>query len=726
MKDEKIIEPVIDPKFLKPYNPAETESRIYELWEKSGAFQSKSANGRPAFSMVLPPPNVTGVLHLGHAEMIAIEDLMIRYKKMRGYDTLWVPGTDHAAIATQTKVEKMLTKEGKRRQDFDREEFIQLAEEYATASQKTIIAQLRKLGAALDWTRLAFTLDAPRQKAVKTAFKKMYDDGIIYRAYRVINWDPKGQTAISDDEIIYQSQKTTLYYFKYDQNFPIVIATTRPETKLGDTAIAVHPTDARYQTYVGQELEANFCGEKLKIKIIADDSIDPDFGTGAVGVTPAHSLTDFELAQRHNLILKPVINEHGRMIDAVTIGPGEKTVEARRKIVEFLKKENLLIKEEEIIHNLATAERSGGIIEPLPKLQWFVDVNKEFRGLTLKKLMRRAVETGEIKIVPERFVKIYFQWIDNLRDWCISRQVWYGHRIPIWYRPQADGSEEIYCGIETPDGQNWTQDPDTLDTWFSSGLWSFSVFGWPESNIELKKYHPLAVLETGYDILFFWVARMILMTTYLLGEVPFRTVYLHGLLRDKDGQKISKSLGNNIDPLSMIEKYGADALRLSLIIGVGPGNDSRVSEDKIRGYKHFANKLWNVARFVLSKISSETADGTANSSAGGNHDQKYLEEFERLKTEATADLENFRFDLAGEKLYHYLWHTLADEIIEEVKKRPAADQIPILSKIFPEMLILLHPFMPHVTEEIWQSLPAGLKKDTSLLINASWPYAANG
>jgi valyl-tRNA synthetase len=743
-------------KFLKPYDPLETEGRIYKLWEESGYFNPDACikdgvceKDADAFSIVLPPPNVTGVLHLGHTAMLAIEDIMVRYHRMNGKRTLWVPGTDHAAIATQSKVEKLLSKEeGKRKQDLGREEFLKRVEKFADESHSTIVGQLRKMGASVDWSREAFTLDEKRSLAVRTAFKQMYDDGIIYQGLRIINWDPKGQTTVSDDEVVHQEGKGKFYTFKYSKDFPISIATTRPETKVGDTAVAVHPDDPRYKEFIGKEYDMIFAGVPIHIKIVGDEAVDKDFGTGAVGVTPAHSTVDWDIAQRHNLPVKQVINEYGKMIVQTPELAGKKIAEAREIIVEWLKKENLLEKEEEIPQNLATAERTGGIIEPLPKKQWFVGVNKEFvlkhsniKGIasgektTLKKMMRAVVENGDTKIIPDRFEKIYYHWIDNLRDWCVSRQIWYGHQIPVWFcKFSKDGQSTPLCAnpivsVDTPKscphcGGTIERDSDTLDTWFSSGLWTFSTLGWPDTETpDFKNYHPTSVLETGYDILFFWIARMILMSGYLLGDVPFRTVYLHGLLRDTQGRKMSKSLGNGIDPVLMSEKYGADAVRLSLIIGTGPGNDMRISEDKIRGYKHFANKIWNVARFVLTSI--EGMD-TENAPELTSEDEDRLAQLENTISEITEDIEKYRFYLAGEKLYHYFWHTFADVIIEDSKPRlfgedekSKASAQWMLWMIFTNMMKALHPFMPFVTEEIWGMLPIKNKK---LLLIEKWPH----
>lgn len=710
--------PKMDDKFLKPYNPELTEGDIYKSWQDSGYFNPDKLPERhkEPYTIVLPPPNVTGTLHMGHAAMLAIEDILIRYKRMKGFKTLWIPGTDHAAIATQSKVEKELEKkEGIRRHDLGREKFLKKVDDFANESHDTIVNQIKKMGSSVDWSREAFTLDDKRSFAVRTAFKKMYDMGLIYRGNRIVNWDPKGQTTISDDEIVYEERKSKIYTFKYSKDFPISIATTRPETKVGDTAVAVHPDDSRYSEYVGKVYEVDFAGAKLSIKIVADSAVDPEYGTGAVGVTPAHSSIDADIASRHDIPSVQVINEFAKMMPNTGMVEGLKVSDARVKIVEWLKENNLLEKEEDTLQNISTAERTGGVIEPLPKLQWFIAVNKKFdkngKQTTLKEIMLDAVSSGKIEILPEHFEKTYFHWIENLRDWCISRQIWYGHRIPVWYK-----GDELYVGVEAPEGDGWEQDEDTLDTWFSSGLWTFSTLGWPEETNDLKTFHPTSVLETGYDILFFWVARMILMTGCLLDTIPFKTVYLHGLVRTAKGEKMSKSKPEtNIDPIDMISKYGADATRLSLIIGNGPGNDLKLSEDKIKGYKHFANKLWNIARFVLSSTEGEVLDEKT----------KIPDELQKLLDDVTQDIENYRLYLAGEKLYHYAWHEFADRVIEESKKilKEGTDDEKkevkqMLLVTLATLLKALHPFVPYVTEEIWKSMPV---KEKKMLIIEDWP-----
>jgi len=719
--------------FAKPYDPKEVEEKIYKTWEESGYFNPDNLPERhkKPFTIIMPPPNVTGILHMGHALMLAVEDIMIRFKRMQGYRALWLPGTDHAAIATQSRVEKDLAKtEKKSRHDLGRDEFVKRVEAFAKQSHDTIVSQIRVMGSSCDWSREAFTLDKSRTKAVRTMFKKMFDDGLIYRGFRIVNWDPRGQTTISDDEIVYEERTAKLYTFKYSKDFPIPISTTRPETKVGDTAVAVHPDDPRYKQFIGKEYDALFCGVSIHIKIIADESVEKDFGTGALGVTPAHSMIDWDMAKKHDLPAKQVINEFAKM----TVGDdrllGKKTMEARETIVEWLKAESLLEKEEVIKQNISTAERTGGIIEPLPKLQWFIDVDKAFtlqhseiKGIksgskvTLKDIMRIAVENGQIKIIPDYFSKTYFHWIDNLGDWCISRQIWYGHRIPVWYK-----GDERYCGVEDPKGEGWIQDEDTLDTWFSSGLWTFSTLGWPDETKDLKMFHPADILETGYEILFFWVARMILMTGYGLGTIPFRTIYLHGTVRDAKGRKMSKSLGNGIDPIDISKKYGTDAGRMALVVGNTPGTDMPLSEDKIRGYKNFANKIWQASRFVLTNT-QDFDDKTKPKLTAA--DKKTLKELNKLCKDITKQIDDFKFYTAAENLYHYFWHTFCDKIIEESKPRLSGENKAdrraaqyLLLDILKTNLKLFHPFMPHITEEIWTHIPLPEK---SLLIIEKWP-----
>ncbi len=718
-------------KFLKPYDHTQTEDSLYKKWEESGYLNpDNSPESDKTFSIVLPPPNVTGTLHIGHALGLSIEDIMVRYHRMKGFKTLWVPGTDHASIATQTKVEKELSKKGIRRQDLSREEFISHIEEFAQASHDTIANQVRKMGASVDWSREAYTLDEKRSLAVRTAFKKMYDDGLIYQGDRIINWDPKGQTTISDDEIVYQEEKTKFYYFKYG---PFTIGTARPETKFGDKYVVMHPDDARYKEYThGQKISLEWINGPMEATIIKDENIDMEFGTGVMTITPWHSAVDFEMAERHGLDKEQIIDQYGKLLPIAEEFAGMKISEAREKIIEKLREKGLLVKEEDYTHNIATAERTGATIEPQIMKQWFVAVNKPFKmgeshiegiatgqEVTLKQLMRHVVERELVSIHPlNRYERVYYSWIDNLKDWNISRQIVFGHRIPIWYK-----GDELYCGVEAPTGDGWEQDTDTLDTWFSSGTWTFSTLGWPENTKDLEMYHPTSMLETGHDIIFFWVARMILMSTYCIGQIPFENVYFHGLVRDKQGRKMSKSLGNIVDPLDIIKEYGTDALRMSLIVGNGPGNDLNFSDDKVRAYKKFANKLWNISRFILENIGSLDIKKPETLT---QNDQSYLDEFEAFSKDVDTDMKNYRYYLASEKLYAYIWHTFADIIIEAKKEALAgggADSQSaqyMLLTIFKKSCALLHPFMPFITEEIWQSIKSGSDKD---LIVHTWPIA---
>ncbi len=704
----------------KNYEPASNEPHIYRRWLDSGFFNPDTCIEKGVtkpdatpFTIMMPPPNVTGILHMGHAMMLTLEDVMIRFARMRGRRTLWLPGTDHAAIATQARVEKDIQKkEGKNRHDLGREELLRRIEQFAHESHDTIVSQIKVMGASCDWSREAFTLDEPRSKAVRTIFKKMYDDGLIYRGNRIVNWDPKGQTTISDDEILYEERAAKLYTFRYANNFPIPISTTRPETKVGDTAVAVHPDDTRYAQYIGKKYDVEFCGVPLHITVVADPEADPAFGTGAVGVTPAHSQIDWDIAQRHHLPVQQVINEHARMMINAPALKDKKVLEAREIIVTWLKTEGLLEKEEDTMQNVATAERTGGIVEPLPKLQWFINVNKEIpgRGKTLKDIMREPVANGSIAIIPDHFSKTYFHWIDNLRDWCISRQIWYGHRVPVWYN-----GDEIRVSPDAPVGVNWIQDEDTLDTWFSSGLWTFSTLGWPDKTQDLEIYHPTDVLETGYEILFFWVARMIMMTGYALGQIPFRTVYLHGTVRDVKGRKMSKSLGNGIDPIDVARKFGADAGRMALIVGNTPGTDSRISEDKIRAYKYFANKLWNITRFVLMSVDSADIPRclTERPEASTDADRDILAKLDEVTASMTDNLERFVIHEAANQVYQFAWHELADVYVEAYKKQPSPR---VLVWCLATVLKLAHPFAPFVTETLWEKL-AG---DTLLMVQP-WP-----
>ena len=900
----------------KAYDASHVEDSIYAAWEQSGVFNpdklpERNQKGEP-YCIVMPPPNRTGTLHMGHATMLAIEDLLIRFQRMQGKRTLWIPGTDHAAIATQVRVEQLLIKQGMKdpRKELGREKLLEKVIEFAEGSKRTINNQVRKMGSSCDWSRERYTFDTPRNIAVNRVFKMMFDDGVIERGYRIVNWDPQFQTTLSDDEVLSKEITGKLLTFTYDKDFPIAISTTRPETKFGDVAVAVHPEDERYASYVGQTFAPTFCGKRLSIKVIADAAVDPAFGTGALGVTPAHSMIDAEMAERHALETIQVIGQDGRMLPIVGEEFAGLTItEVRAKIEAALKEGGLLQKVEEVQQHLPIAERGGAPVEQLPMRQWFIRVNKPFalrqdtlnkwkKGdfVSLKELMIHAVESGQTTIVPDRFDKTYFHWINNLRDWCISRQIWFGHRIPVWYR-----GDEVVCST-TPMGEGWEQDPDTLDTWFSAGSWTFSALGWPlttlvymrhgkaRSNVEqfvdggskgdgnslteegveqvkrvtdelrrlgatrivsspihrarqtseivasalgipieyddrlcevglgkhdgateekfasvrgpidawrggaevpdeiesyasvsarmqavasdivrkyagetvlvishgdplnvyfdahdgsnvwgadyprnaephvirldssanvagdLDLYHPTNVLETGYDILFFWVARMILMSSYVLGEVPFKDVYLHGLVRDEEGRKMSKSLGNILDPLDLIPKYGTDAVRLSLVMGTTPGQDTKLSEAKIEGFRNFTNKLWNISRFVLMQI-GET-EGSSTIEPKTMADRWILARLNDVTRSITKKLETYQLSAAAEELRDFTWNDFADWYLEIAKIEKGKETI--LAHILKSVLAMWHPFMPFVTEYVW-----GLAGWSNMsLIVSDWPKAS--
>lgn len=708
------------------YDAKKYEAAIYQRWIASGLFNPDNLSlppTAPNYTIVLPPPNITDKLHLGHAAMLAIEDVLVRYHRVRGYRSLWLPGTDHAAIATQNVVEKMLYKqEGKTRYDYGRTEFLRRVWQFALPIQTTILEQIKKMGASLDWSRLAFTMDEPRQKAVRHMFVEMYNEGVIYQGERVVNWCPRCQTTLADDEVDYREQAAKLYTFKYSPDFPIPIATTRPETKLGDTAVAVHPQDERYKQYIGQVYSLDFCGQPLTLKIIADRSVDRNFGTGAVGVTPAHSLSDWQLAEKYNLPMVKVINNDGLLKDNLGPFSNLSTLAARELIVAELKKLGLLIKEETVINNLSVCYRCGTPIEPLPSKQWFISVDKplaRLNGHSLKTAAYEVVKNGQIKFTPQRFTKRYLEWMDNLHDWCISRQIWFGHQIPVWYR-----GDEILVSETAPTEAGWTQDPDTLDTWFSSGMWTFSTLGWPDNwqagqkSGDLARFHPTQVLETGYDILTLWVSRMIMMSLFALGEVPFYEVYLHGLVLDDQGQKMSKSKGNGLDPVAMIELYGADAVRLSLLMGVTPGNDCRLGTSKIASCRNLVNKLWNIGRYILSIMPNKAVfvQNNLDLSSTTLADRWILGRFNNLVSTVSNYIEHYEFSLASEALRDFTWHDLADWYLEISKIETSKEKFNILAYIFKNLLILWQPFMPFVAEVLWDELGV----EDNLLI-APWP-----
>jgi len=714
-------------KISKTYEPQKYENKIYKFWEKSGFFNPDNLklpkNSKP-YTIILPPPNITDKLHLGHSSVLAIEDLLIRFHRMKGYRTLWLPGTDHAAIATQNAVEKKLLKEKDiTRHQLGKTEFLKEVWKFLRQTRTIILKQTKRMGASLDWSRIAFTLDDQRKKAVKKMFCDMYKEGIIYQGERIVNWCPRCHSTLADDELEYQKQKTKLYTFKYSPDFPITIATTRPETKLGDTAVAVNPKDKRYKKFIGKSYKVNFLNIPLKIKIITDRQVDMNFGTGALGVTPAHSLTDWKMAEENKLNIVKVINEDGKVKTGFGEFSGNSISQARKRIVSKLKKQKLLKKEEDISHNIALCYRCGTTIETLPSKQWFVAVDKKIKRLSNKSLKEKALELAEkkeIKFIPTRFTKRYLDWINNLHDWCISRQIWFGHKIPVWYK-----DKKIYVGENPPKGRGWTQDPDTLDTWFSSGMWTFSTLGWPDNFKNKKKFgdlarfHPTQVLETGSDILTLWVSRMIIMTVFALQEIPFENVYLNGLVLDKFGKKMSKSKGNGIDPIDMANFFGADAVRLSLLIGSTPGNDLRVSEENIKSSRNFVTKLWNIYRYgVTTYPHFKLEEKISPKNIKTLSDCWILSRLNSVIDEVTNNLKNYKFSLAGEKLQNFTWNELADWYLE-IEKIEKNDYV--LGYVLDKILKLWHPFMPFATEHIWQSFYAGKK----ILMVEKWPQTSN-
>ena len=712
----------------KAYSPQEWEDGLYQKWEDSGFFNPDNlTDATEPFVLMMPPPNVTGVLHLGHALENTLMDTMIRYQRMQGKKALLVPGTDHAAVATQARVEGNLVKSGKYtnpREELGREGLLEKIREYAEECKATILGQIRKMGTSADWSRLAYTFDEQRNQAVNEVFIKMFDAGLIYRGHRVVNWSVAGQSTCSDDELVHVERPGKLYTFTYSKDFPIPIATTRPETKLGDNAVAVHPDDKRYAQYIGQTFTVDVGAAKpLELQIIADEGIDPEFGTGALGVTTAHSPVDYAMYEKqkaagNDIGLIQVIGVDGKMTTAA--GPeyeGLSVEEARAKFVDWLRDQELLQNEEDTVQNVGTSDRFKDVVEPLPLTQWFVDVNKEIpgRGKSLKDLMREAVTTGhngdpnqKITITPTRFEKTYFRWIDNLRDWCISRQIWWGHRIPVWYR-----GDEVVASVDAPEGEGWVQDEDTLDTWFSSGMWTFSTLGWPSPNHELVQFHPTTWMQMGYEILFFWMARMVLFSTYIHDEIPFKDVYIHGMLRAKDGQKFSKSLGNGIEPLDVIAQYGTDALRYSLMAGVSPGNDSRFYEEKVESAQRMVNKLWNIARYTLMQggVVGELKPVTIA-------EQWIVSRLHELTRDVTTDIDSYAFSRAAERLREFTWNDLADWYVEASKTQQNPD---LIASVLHVLVRLWHPLMPYVTEVLWSELRTD--DESALAMVATWPKA---
>ncbi len=691
----------------KSYDFKEVEEKWYRFWEEKGYFRPRLDPRKPKFSVVIPPPNVTGSLHIGHALNNTIQDILVRYKRMDGYDTLWVPGTDHAGIATQNVVERELAREGKTRHDLGREAFLKRVWEWKERFGNRIIEQLKRLGASCDWSRLRFTMDEGLSRAVREVFVRLWEEGLIYRGDYIINWCPRCHTALADIEVEHRPTPGKLWYIRYplaEGQGEVVVATTRPETMLGDTAVAVHPEDERYRDLVGRKVRLPLLGRE--IPVIADPAVDPEFGTGAVKVTPAHDFADFEMAERHGLPRVKIMDEDGKMTPEAGPYAGLERFEARKRVVADLEAQGFLVKTEDYEVMLGHCYRCDCVVEPLLSKQWFV------RTKPLAQPATAAVENGFIRLVPENWNNLYFDWMHRIRDWCISRQIWWGHRIPAWTCEDCGKTSVAREDLEVcPEcgSRRIRQEEDVLDTWFSSALWPFSTLGWPEKTEDLRAFYPTSVLVTSFDILFFWVARMIMMGIHFMGNIPFRTVYIHALVRDEKGQKMSKSRGNVIDPVVMIEKYGADALRFTLAALAAQGRDIKLSEARIEGYKHFVNKIWNAIRFVLLNLKDFRPR------------ELPLEELplvsrwilSRLSytVERVRDrLEAYEFDQAALAIYHFFWHEFCDWYIEAAKlylrgeeARKATQEV--LLRVAEASLRLLHPFMPFVTEELWQALP---------------------
>ena len=702
----------------KAYDPSMVEARTYQFWMENGYFTPRIDPDKKPFVIIMPPPNVTGELHLGHALTAAAEDALVRWHRMQGDPTLWLPGSDHAGIATQVVVEKQLAKEGKTRHDLGREAFVARVWDWVRQYGRTISEQHKSLGASCDWSRELFTLDEGPSLAVRTTFVNLYNKGLVYRGNRIINWCPRCSTALSDLEVTHREVKSHLYYIRYrlddDPDSSISIATTRPETLLGDTAVAVSPDDPRFRAIVGKEVLLPRLARR--IPIIEDSVVDPDFGTGAVKVTPAHDPTDFDIAQRHHLPSITVIGADATMTEEA--GPqyrGLDRFRCREALLEDLRKDELLEKVEPYTHSLGHCQRCNTVVEPLASRQWFVKVGP------LAQRASEAVKTNRIRIVPRRFTKVYLNWMDNIRDWCISRQLWWGHRIPVWY---CDPCGHMTVALDDPKSCEScaspaiTQDPDVLDTWFSSGLWTHSTLGWPEDTEDLRYFYPTSVIETGYDILFFWVARMVMLGMENLGDIPFHTIYLHGLIQDEYGEKMSKMKGNVLNPLDIISEYGADALRFSLTVGTAPGNDSRLSTARLQASRNFTNKLWNASRYVMSTIDGDSAAGWRSplTKASPPEDRWIISRLNRTINGVQRALEGFRLGDAQEQIEDFIWGNYCDWYIEMAKVRlrdlpDTQSPIPVLAHVLESTLRLLHPFMPFITEELWQNLVSRLPDD---------------
>ena len=706
----------------KVYEPQQVENKIYKMWEDSGYFRPSDKKDAKPFTIVMPPPNVTGQLHMGHAMDATLQDTLIRFKRMQGYSTLWVPGVDHAGIATQIKVEEELRKEGLTRYDLGREKFLERVWDWKHKYGNRIVEQQKKLGASCDWERARFTMDEGCSAAVREVFVSLYEQGLIYKGSRIINWCPNCVTALSDAEVEYVDKPGHLWHIRYpltDGSGEVVVATTRPETMLGDTGVCVNPNDERYQHMIGKTVMLPLVNKE--IPIVADDYAEMEFGTGCVKMTPAHDPNDFEVGLRHNLEVVRVLDDNGVVNALGGKYEGLDRYEARKQIVADLQEQGYLVKIEEHAHNVGTCYRCHNDVEPIISAQWFVKMKP------LAEEAIRSVNEGETKFVPERFTKNYMNWMNNIRDWCISRQLWWGHQIPVWYCEECG---HMTCTREDPTccekcgSAKIERDPDVLDTWFSSALWPFETLGWPEKTEDLAKYYPTDVLVTGYDIITFWVSRMIVSGLEHMKEAPFHTVLIHGLVRDDKGRKMSKSLGNGIDPLEMIEKYGCDALRMNMVTGNSPGNDMRFYVERCEAMRNFANKLWNASRYVLMNLGEDAENELPALEDLTIADKWVLSKLNTLIAEVTENLEKYELGVAVAKIYDFLWDTYCDWYIELTKARLYSDDLrqkqtalQVLVYVLDQTLRLLHPFMPFITEEIWQSLP----HDGDALIIAQWP-----
>lgn len=704
----------------KVYEPQNFEKKIYATWEENKNFHADAKNPGEPFSIVIPPPNVTGQLHMGHALDETLQDILIRYHRMRGFNTLWMPGTDHAGIATQAKVEESLRKEGTNRYELGREEFLKRVWQWKEKFGNRITYQLRTLGSSCDWERERFTMDEGCSRAVRKVFVELYKEGLIYRGKRITNWCPKCNTALSDIEVEHVTEQGHLWHLRYkfkDSDDYIEIATTRPETMLGDTGVAVHPDDERYKKFIGRTLILPVVNRE--ISLFADDYVDKEFGTGAVKVTPAHDPNDFEMGLRHNLEQIKVIKNDGTMADGLGKYSGLDRYECRKILVEDLKASGVLVSTEEHEHAVGHCSRCNTTVEPLVSRQWFVKME------SLAAPAIEAVKTGDLQFIPERFTKIYVNWLENIRDWCISRQLWWGHRIPAWY---CDDCGKMTVGEDVHEcehchSKNIQQDEDVLDTWFSSALWPFSTMGWPEETAELKKFYPTSVLVTGYDIIFFWVARMVMMGLKFRGEVPFRKVFIHGLVRDELGRKMSKSLGNGVDPVEIIDKYGADSLRFMLVTGNTPGNDLRFSDKRVESARNFANKIWNASRFLLMNLENFDANFKPAENDLTLADRWIISRLNKTAKQVTENLDKFELGEAARLMYDFIWSEFCDWYIELTKSRLYGEDLQakstalyVLSTVLEKSLRLLHPFMPFLTEVIRQQLP---NVEGSIML-ASW------